>query len=63
MANTLICLNDYERKAKSLLGEFAAKYYGAGADDEQTLEENVRDFKRLVLNLNFLPYSVRVLSI
>ena len=45
-APSLVCVNDYETKAVELLGKTAADYYATGADDEQTVKNNVKDFKR-----------------
>ena len=43
---SLVCLNDYEKAAQALLAKKTADYFATGADDEQTVHENVKDFKR-----------------
>jgi len=45
----LVCVNDYEKKAISILDANARGYYQSGADDEQTLHDNVADFKKYVM--------------
>lgn len=42
----LVCISDYEEKALSLLDKPTADYYGGGADEEQTLSDNVSDYSR-----------------
>ena len=42
----LVCVKDYERKALTLLDKNARDYYQSGANDEQTLHDNISDFKR-----------------
>ena len=49
--NSLICLNDYEEKAQQLLGKKTVDYFATGADDEQTVKENMQDFKRLACSI------------
>ncbi|KAF6039003.1 HAO1 [Bugula neritina] len=47
--NSLVCVNDYEEQALSLLDKRVRDYYSCGADDGQTLSDNVADFRRLRL--------------
>lgn len=42
----LVCVTDYEKKALSLLDRRASDFIATGADDEQTLADNVADYKR-----------------
>jgi len=41
--NSLVCVNDYEEQALSLLDKRVRDYYSCGADDGQT---HVADFRR-----------------
>lgn len=42
----LVCVRDYEKQALSILDRNARDYYQSGANEEQTLQDNVNDFKR-----------------
>lgn len=42
----LVCIEDFEREALQMLNKNALDYYRSGADDEVTLKENKRAFKR-----------------
>lgn len=44
----LLCVADFERHAGSVLGKNAWDYYSSGANQQQTLKDNVDAFKRLV---------------
>lgn len=43
------CIKDLEEFAKKTLPRNAYDYYSSGADDQQTLQENVSAYKRSVL--------------
>ncbi|XP_067943694.1 2-Hydroxyacid oxidase 1-like [Watersipora subatra] len=55
MDTELICLDDYERQALSTLDTRYGDFFAAGADDEQTLQDNRADFKKL----RFRPRMMR----
>ena len=42
----LVCLSDYERRAKAMVDMGTRDYWATGADGEQTLADNENDFKR-----------------
>ena len=42
----LVCLSDYERRAKAMVDMGTRDYWATGADAEQTLADNENDFKR-----------------
>lgn len=44
----VFCVRDLERFATSYLDQNAIGYYNSGADDEETLRDNVNSFKKLV---------------
>ena len=44
----LVCVADFEKKARQLIPKMALDYYCGGADDEQTLRDNMEAFKRFV---------------
>ena len=51
---------DFEARARQVLSKEAWEFYAEGADDEQTLRENVRAFSRyitLLCNYNTEPTS------
>lgn len=45
-APDLICLQDYETKAFATMDSRYRDFFATGADDEQTLRDNQKDFKR-----------------
>ncbi|CAM9541877.1 unnamed protein product [Pylaiella littoralis] len=47
--STCISLDDFQRKAKLVLGKALYEYVASGTDDEQTLSENRQGFKRIFL--------------
>ena len=49
----LVCVADFEKKAKQLIPKMALDYYCGGADDEQTLRDNMEAFKRFVCSVLF----------
>src|SRR5262245_6889917 len=42
----LLTVDEFERAARAVLPKMAYDYYRSGADDERTLEENRRAFRR-----------------
>ncbi|XP_033041541.1 hydroxyacid oxidase 1 [Trachypithecus francoisi] len=46
MLPRLICINDYEQHAKSVLPKSIYDYYRSGANDEETLADNIAAFSR-----------------
>uniref|UniRef100_F6QEA9 Hydroxyacid oxidase 1 n=1 Tax=Equus caballus TaxID=9796 RepID=F6QEA9_HORSE len=46
MFTRLVCINDYEQHAKSVLRKSIYDYYRSGANDEETLADNVAAFSR-----------------
>ena len=42
----LVCLTDYEKRAKAMVDKNTQNYWSTGADEEQTLTENVADFRQ-----------------
>ncbi|XP_003215389.1 2-Hydroxyacid oxidase 1 isoform X1 [Anolis carolinensis] len=49
MSEKPICIADFEHYAKAFLGKSVYDYYKSGADEQQTLAENVAAFSRLKL--------------
>eukprot|EP00062_Callorhinchus_milii_P019647 gi/632974423/ref/XP_007903670.1/ PREDICTED: hydroxyacid oxidase 1 [Callorhinchus milii] len=49
MATKPVCLSDYEQYAQQVLPKAVFDYYCSGADDQQTLADNVAAFSRLCL--------------
>lgn len=45
----MVCLADFERFARSSLPKMAMDYYSSGADEEITLADNRKAFKRYVI--------------
>ena len=43
---SLVCLNDFEKKAQQILPKAAFDFYYGGADDQKSLADNVAAFKR-----------------
>lgn len=41
-----VCLEDIEEKAKKNLSESRSYFFGGGADEEQTLRDNIEAFRR-----------------
>ena len=41
-----VCIDDLEKSAQARLDRNAAVYIGGGADDEQTLRDNVAAYQR-----------------
>ncbi|XP_053143402.1 2-Hydroxyacid oxidase 1 isoform X1 [Hemicordylus capensis] len=68
MSERPICLADFEQHAKKLLPKSVYDYYRSGADDQQTLAENVAAFSRLKLyprmlrNVSVLDLSTSILG-
>ena len=48
----LICVDDFQKHATSLMSQPVADYYNGGADDHATLEDNRTAFTRLVIRPN-----------
>lgn len=46
MSERPICIADFEKFAKKFLQKSVYDYYKSGADDQQTLAENVAAFSR-----------------
>lgn len=46
MSERPICIADFEEYAKKFLQKSVYDYYKSGADDQQTLAENVAAFSR-----------------
>uniref|UniRef100_A0A671M1R2 (S)-2-hydroxy-acid oxidase n=2 Tax=Sinocyclocheilus anshuiensis TaxID=1608454 RepID=A0A671M1R2_9TELE len=46
MSDSLVCVSDYERQAQTLLPKPVFDYYFSGADEQQTLRDNVAAFAR-----------------
>ncbi|KAL7991291.1 hypothetical protein Chor_015547, partial [Crotalus horridus] len=68
MSERPICIADFEKFAKKFLQKSVYDYYKSGADDQQTLAENVAAFSRLRLyprmlkNVSTLDLSTCVLG-
>lgn len=45
-ADGLVCVDDFEREARSSLPRNTLNYYGSGADEELTLSLNKQAFRR-----------------
>lgn len=48
MSDKLVCVSDYELQAKKLLPKSVFDYYSSGADEQQTLRDNITAFSRYV---------------
>ncbi|KAB0383683.1 hypothetical protein FD755_005600 [Muntiacus reevesi] len=46
MFSRLVCINDYEQHAKSVLQKSIYDYYKSGANDQETLADNIAAFSR-----------------
>ncbi|XP_055461526.1 2-Hydroxyacid oxidase 1 isoform X4 [Psammomys obesus] len=46
MLPRLVCINDYEQHARSVLQKSVFDYYKSGANDQETLADNIRAFSR-----------------
>ena len=46
LAHDVVCLADFEAFARQHLPKYAYEFYSAGANEQQTLRENVDAFKR-----------------
>src|SRR5690348_3551084 len=46
MSGELLTIDDYERAARAILPRATYGYYSAGADEQRTLRDNRRAFKR-----------------
>ncbi|XP_070328410.1 2-Hydroxyacid oxidase 1 isoform X3 [Odocoileus virginianus] len=46
MFSRLVCINDYEQRAKSVLQKSIYDYYKSGANDQETLADNIAAFSR-----------------
>ena len=44
--NDIVCLKDVEKEALKVLDRNSKDYYRSGADDEQSLNDNEKDFDR-----------------
>ncbi|XP_061478511.1 2-Hydroxyacid oxidase 1 isoform X2 [Rhineura floridana] len=68
MSEKPICIADFEQHAKKCLQKSVYDYYKSGADDQQTLAENVAAFSRLRLyprmlrNVSALDLSTSILG-
>ncbi|XP_051723043.1 hydroxyacid oxidase 1 isoform X2 [Ctenopharyngodon idella] len=49
MSDTLVCVSDYELQAQRLLPKSVFDYYFSGADEQETLRDNVAAFARWCL--------------
>ena len=49
-SSVIVCLDDVEREAAKVLGGNSLDFYRSGSDEEVTLRDNVRAFRRLVRN-------------
>ncbi|XP_056623762.1 hydroxyacid oxidase 1 [Triplophysa dalaica] len=49
MSDKLVCVSDYELQAKKLLPKSVFDYYSSGADEQQTLRDNITAFSRLCI--------------
>lgn len=56
----MITVSDFEEYALQHLSKQAADYYKSGANNEQTLRENLRAFLRLRIRPRFLNIDVSV---
>lgn len=45
----LVCVDDFEKHALQTLPKSIADYYKSGANDQQTLKENVEAFRRYAI--------------
>lgn len=62
--NSLVSLDDYEKRAYSILPRNALDYYKSGAGDEQSLKWNRNDFNNFRIRPRFLrDVSVRDMSV
>ena len=57
----MLCTADFEAHAREVLTKEAWDYYAGGANDEQTLKENVIAFSRYVGNLRNLKTACAAL--
>ena len=46
----MLCVADFEEHARKVLNKEAWEFYAGGANDEQTLRDNVQAFSRLIVN-------------
>ncbi|XP_056333744.1 hydroxyacid oxidase 1 [Danio aesculapii] len=46
MSDVLVCVRDYELRARQILPKSVFDYYFSGADEQETLRDNVAAFKR-----------------
>uniref|UniRef100_A0A2K6KTQ2 (S)-2-hydroxy-acid oxidase n=1 Tax=Rhinopithecus bieti TaxID=61621 RepID=A0A2K6KTQ2_RHIBE len=51
MLPRLICINDYEQHAKSVLPKSIYDYYRSGANDEETLADNIAAFSSCITRM------------
>lgn len=47
----MVCLADFEKFARSSLPKMAMDYYSSGADEEVTLADNRKAFRRFVASV------------
>lgn len=50
MAARRVCVSDFEEEAKKVLPKAVYDYYRSGADEENTLTDNVAAFDRYILH-------------
>ncbi|XP_031148466.1 hydroxyacid oxidase 1 [Sander lucioperca] len=68
MAGLRVCVSDFEEEAKKVLPKAVYDYYRSGADEQNTLADNVAAFKRWLLvprvlrNVSTVDLSVSVLG-
>lgn len=49
MSDKPVCLSDFEHQAKRILPKAVFDYYFSGADQQESLADNVAAFKRYVM--------------
>lgn len=49
MSDKPVCLRDFEQRAKLLLSKAVFDYYFSGADEQESLADNVAAFRRYVV--------------
>lgn len=49
MSDKPVCVSDFEHRAKTILPKAVFDYYFSGADQQESLVDNVAAFKRYVM--------------
>ena len=59
----MLCVADFEEHARKVLNKEAWEFYAGGANDEQTLRDNVQAFSRLIMHTHTHKGQIYVLVV